>query len=688
MKKRLLALNLVLVLLLTLVPTVSFADGPVVLVPDENGNACTEYYVNEGSDLTTEFKFTPSQTGIYTLSIQQPQAQPVSGESLMLYRTGENAEVISFSLNENADATRCVLEAGTEYTFSVQNNCAGQHLLSISFIEAAEYVEPIAIDSEIFPDEISRNDVTRYDINHNGMLEADELVCVDDLWICVDEDYVNNSISWIERFVYTKNISIYSSWECEVNITQLPTLPKTIERLEVRLGNLSSLPDLSVYTNLIELDCRNNKLTELPNLPENLRYLDCSENKLTSLPALPDCLTYIDFSDNLFTSFPSLPNGIQYFNCENMDLPSLQSLAGYIELEGFGCGNCGLSELPELPQSIQLIGCAYNELETLPKFSDYPNLKTIDCNYCNLSELTSLPASLELLLCEGNRLTQLPDLSGCVNLAALWCEMNELTELPPLPDSIQEVYCWENNITSFPDMNNCKNLIHLSCSNNKLAELPDLSGCTSLTELFCGNNEIASINALPPCVYSFDISNNQLKKLPSLAQYEMLTFVNLNNNSLYKLPELPDSVGILDFSGNNLTSIELNPNADYVYIDVSNNCLPSKEAVTGQNIVWNEENFVFGEQRVAEVHTHTTETVNYIAPTCTEDGYTGDEVCTVCGETVSTGEVIAATGHSYGDDNTCDNCGHKQSVSEAIQTWISDTIQSIRNFFDKIFGRG
>ena len=33
--------------------------------------------------------------------------------------------------------------------------------------------------------------------------------------------------------------------------------------------------------------------------------------------------------------------------------------------------------------------------------------------------------------------------------------------------------------------------------------------------------------------------------------------------------------------------------------------------------------------------------------TCTEDGYTGDEVCTVCEEIVKQGEVIPATGHSW-----------------------------------------
>ena len=42
---------------------------------------------------------------------------------------------------------------------------------------------------------------------------------------------------------------------------------------------------------------------------------------------------------------------------------------------------------------------------------------------------------------------------------------------------------------------------------------------------------------------------------------------------------------------------------------------------------------------------HKTQLVGAKAATCTEDGYTGDEVCTVCGETVKKGEVIPALGH-------------------------------------------
>lgn len=53
---------------------------------------------------------------------------------------------------------------------------------------------------------------------------------------------------------------------------------------------------------------------------------------------------------------------------------------------------------------------------------------------------------------------------------------------------------------------------------------------------------------------------------------------------------------------------------------------------------------------------HSTVVKNAKDATCTEPGYTGDKVCTVCGETVETGEVIPAAGHSY-KDGKCTVCG-------------------------------
>ena len=53
---------------------------------------------------------------------------------------------------------------------------------------------------------------------------------------------------------------------------------------------------------------------------------------------------------------------------------------------------------------------------------------------------------------------------------------------------------------------------------------------------------------------------------------------------------------------------------------------------------------------------HNPELKNAKPATCTEDGYTGDEVCTVCGETVKKGETIPAAGHDY-KDGKCTVCG-------------------------------
>ena len=78
---------------------------------------------------------------------------------------------------------------------------------------------------------------------------------------------------------------------------------------------------------------------------------------------------------------------------------------------------------------------------------------------------------------------------------------------------------------------------------------------------------------------------------------------------------------------------------------------------------------------------HKAQLVGAKAATCTEDGYTGDEVCTVCGETVKKGEVIPALGHKaqlvgakaatctedgYTGDEVCTVCGETVKKGEVI----------------------
>ena len=59
---------------------------------------------------------------------------------------------------------------------------------------------------------------------------------------------------------------------------------------------------------------------------------------------------------------------------------------------------------------------------------------------------------------------------------------------------------------------------------------------------------------------------------------------------------------------------------------------------------------------------HDTELVGAKDATCTEDGYTGNEVCKVCQTVVKQGEVIPALGHDY-KDGKCGRCGAEEPTT-------------------------
>ncbi len=75
-----------------------------------------------------------------------------------------------------------------------------------------------------------------------------------------------------------------------------------------------------------------------------------------------------------------------------------------------------------------------------------------------------------------------------------------------------------------------------------------------------------------------------------------------------------------------------------------------------------------------------TQRKNRRSATCTSGGYTGDEVCKVCGAVVKAGVRTAALEHSYGDWNydrtghwrVCDDCGERGDYGQHTYTnWIS-----------------
>ena len=65
--------------------------------------------------------------------------------------------------------------------------------------------------------------------------------------------------------------------------------------INIQNKNIKGLLDLKHCEYYKKIDCSNNEITKIINLPESLEYLDCSHNKIKEA-GLPINLEYLDFS--------------------------------------------------------------------------------------------------------------------------------------------------------------------------------------------------------------------------------------------------------------------------------------------------------------------------------------------------------------------------------------------------------
>lgn len=79
----------------------------------------------------------------------------------------------------------------------------------------------------------------------------------------------------------------------------------------------------------------------------------------------------------------------------------------------------------------------------------------------------------------------------------------------------------------------------------------------------------------------------------------------------------------------------------------------------------------------------------YIAPTCTGNGYIGGTVCLECEEVIEAPEIISPTGHTdENGDHICDVCGEdiQLSFGERIAEFFKGIVNSILALFRRLFG--
>jgi hypothetical protein len=123
-----------------------------------------------------------------------------------------------------------------------------------------------------------------------------------------EESLVINSlqIENLEGIEYFSNLKVL---EClENNISSIKQLPSTLVKLDCSMNQLSYLPTLP--PSLEELSCALNKLAFLPKLPESLKILYCNFNEITRLPLLPSSLEFLACGSNQISCLPILPASI------------------------------------------------------------------------------------------------------------------------------------------------------------------------------------------------------------------------------------------------------------------------------------------------------------------------------------------------------------------------------------------
>ena len=239
--------------------------------------------------------------------------------------------------------------------------------------------------------------------------------------------------------------------------------------IDVSYENIARLDGIQYFTNLTELNCSSNQLTEL-DVSQNtaLETLICGSNDLESL----------NVSSN---------DKLKKLHCNSNDLTSL-NVSNNTKLTDINCGS--------------------NDLGSL-NLSSNADLEILECNDIDLTELDlSSNTKLETLNCFDNHLESL-DLTYNAKLQSLNCSFNNtlkslvLSQDAPLSD----LSCQYNQLTSL-DLSQHTSLIRLSCSNNQLTSL-NVKGCSSLDTLDCSNNQLTSLD-VSECDSDIDLScNNQ-----------------------------------------------------------------------------------------------------------------------------------------------------------------------------------
>lgn len=155
---------------------------------------------------------------------------------------------------------------------------------------------------------------------------------------------------------------------------------RSTENLNLNGLQIENLEGIQAFVNLKSLECLENNLTFLPQLPSSLVKLDCSMNQLSTLPILPSSLEELSCAVNKLKKLPKLPSTLKVLYCNFNEIASLPILPN--ELEYLACGSNKITCLPKLPSTIYLGDIALNPLTCLASYADWMDEESLKIPVC------------------------------------------------------------------------------------------------------------------------------------------------------------------------------------------------------------------------------------------------------------------------------------------------------------------
>ncbi len=172
----------------------------------------------------------------------------------------------------------------------------------------------------------------------------------------------------------------------------------------------------------------------------SITTLDLTDNELTTMPDISSITGLINFygNNNQFISLPDFTNQTELldFQVMNNQLTALPDLSKSTKLKSLYCSNNKITQLPPFTQlpNLEILVIGDNQIKEELDFSILINLKQLHVHKLNLTRIIGLESlkQLQILFAWGNNILNFRGLDSNTTLTRAFLYENPITQLPYL----------------------------------------------------------------------------------------------------------------------------------------------------------------------------------------------------------------------------------------------------------------